>query len=332
MIVKHNESAIIYFKNKIYGLLWHEIKRKFAQESFNDITLLPVPTCFLDLKKPNGHSPYDLNNMVIDSTFQYAVLKKRNKLFMVASRNYSAYDFITVNNQRINYEAKQLRMIDTARKYSSNPFFVYFFDDEKGRNDLIGFFNKKGGVTYFDDNLKSYKNTDAIVAERYGSLDKYIEIHDDIKQKERLMSKIVTVEDEKKIIAEDYNLRTAKFPNDTAKNLNLFISNITRISNLTKQQQTLLSKKIVDWIRLFKLTTYGCGIPFYGKDIAYQVESVLTRTQYNNYIRQSELDSWLSKQTQNKIFYHIMGERKIPTDSINREYDLLIKKIFKSER
>jgi hypothetical protein len=197
---------------------------------------------------------------------------------------------------------------------------VYFLKDEKFWQDVIGIFSN-GKISFIDSDSHIYSDAESIIKHRYGSVEKYLEVREDAKFKEQLKSKINDIEEAKAIVKKDYIKLLNHFPQDTLGVFNLFIVEMDSAIKLTEEQKILIKQKTISRIRKYRLNSYtGCGIPFYGEDISYEIQSVLTKNQYIKYISQRSINSWLATKASNRVYDYFKREKNIPEDLIESSF------------
>lgn len=308
------------FKKEMIKAILPILEDDSGYNKTSKVEIIAIPTCTLALNDRKKGLLENLNRIAIDTTLQYAVVKNNDIVKAIVSKNNnSPYDVIHHDNQRFDYENKQIKMILFALKYSADPFFVYFFDNEKALRNLIGYF-EDGKIYFIDENLNVYRNTPAIVNVKYGSMEKYFEMTSDLNFKKQLLLKIDRVNDLKNVLKSDYSVWQTYFPKDTSKILQVFLTELSQNSDVSKEQQTLLKEAILNRIQLFKIETYSCGISFLGQDVSNEVKAILTRNQYNKYIEKREYASWLSFQANEKMFNYLKKIKEISEDSIPNYY------------
>lgn len=320
IISQTDESEIVLFKKKMYNTILMDIDKnsELKKNLPKYFDIVAVPTCNVSIKQLTEKNNESAIEIMIDSSLGYGFIKDHNKVLIVANKINSSYSFLS--NELIAPHAKNIDMIENAMHYSANPFFVYFLKDEKYWQDVIGLFSN-GKISFIDVDLHIYSDFETIIKHRYGSVEKYLELSEDSKFKERLKSKIDDIEEAKAIVKNDYIKLLNHFPQDTLDVFNLFILEMDSITKLTEDQKAIVKQKVFIRISKYQLNTYtGCGIPFYGEDISYEVQSVLTKNQYSKYIAQRALNSWLATQASNRVYTYFKREKGIPEDSIKSSY------------
>ena len=320
MIIKTDESEVVLFKKGMHDTILKEVNKnsELKKNLPKKFDIIVVPSCYISFTLPIAKNYSDVTTISIDSTKGYGVLKSQDKVFAVACRIGSSYSFST--NELLEPQKKTLKLIDYAVQHSANPFFVYFLKDEKYWDDAIGFFDKEK-ISFIDENLHTYTNIEEIIKYRYGSVEKYLEITEDTKLKEQLLSKIANIEGAKAIVKNDYVHWKNEFPQDTVGVLNLFIAEMDSITKLSAEQKALIKQKVIDRIRKYQLKTYtGFGIPFYGEDISHEVQAVLTKNQLSKYLEQRALNSWLATQASNRVYNYLKREKNTPESLLDSIY------------
>ena len=320
VIIKTNEPEIIAFKKVMHNTIIGELDKnsELKRNLPKNFEIVIVPSCYISVNQSINKESSDVNDFIIDSTLGYGVIKSQDKVLAVASKISTSYSFL--DNELIKPQIKFLEMIKFSMQYSDNPFFVYFFNDEKYWNDVIGFYSD-GNISFIDENFHIYSDIKEIIKSRYGSVEKYLEIVEDTRYKEQLKNKIKNIEEAKAIVKNDYVQWENEFPLDTLEVFNLFITEMDSIVKLSVEQKALIKQKVIDRIRKYQLRTYArCGIPFYNEDITYEVKSILTKNQFEKYLEQRAIKSWLVTEASKNIYYYLKREIKTPEDLIEDYY------------
>jgi len=323
-VIKTDESAIVAHKIKIANSIRYAINSSGTNGKLDKNTaIIALPVCYLEITKQTRSSVYDWNYLVIDTSKAYAIFKNRNEIIGRADRLFfPQYTIIFNDDDLFNQAAKQIEMIEYALKYSKNPFFICFLKDEIGFRDVIGYFNK-GTISYVDKDLHRYASTQEIITSRYGSLQKYVELVDDYKEKQKLFANLKSdnIEDLKNILRNDYLQWSLEFPSDTVKILDLFMSEIDCIAILTPQQHLLLKSKIIKTIKANFSIPFSClRVPFIHSELYYDVRFVLTKNQLSKYLDQRELNSWMAFKAKDTFFGHLKDVKATPRESRDEIY------------
>jgi hypothetical protein len=317
-VIKTDESVIVANKIKIVNSIRNAINSGDTNIKFGkNTTVIAVPFCYLDLQKQSNGFGYDWNYLTIDTLEAYAIFKNRNEIIGRADKLFIPQYTIVFEAVRFGQSLKQMKMIEFALEYTKNPFFVYFLKDEIGFRDVIGYFNK-GRVSYIDESLHRYATTQEIITSRYGCLQKYVELVDDYNKKQKLLTslKSANLEDVKNIIRNDYLDWSLEFPADTAKILDLFMSEIDRISLLTSEQHLLLKNKVIKTISVKFPMPFSClRVPFLHSELYYDLRSVLTKNQLSRYLEQRELNLWVASRAKDIIFGNLKKFKANPGES-----------------
>jgi hypothetical protein len=292
-------------KNILLLLLLYNISAfpSFSQNKFEqDITNYKrnIKTKYnVQIKSILGKDYDDENlNYKIFPFVHYVTTSKKDSTFMIENLKIDSFNCIIIIHISNNKKAyvfqlqegslskrdgslfNELTMIEFAEKYSQQPFFTNFFDDNY---NTLAFFNK-GNLCVIDDNLNLYNSFEDYLSNKYGCPEKYWEMRQkEIVKCEKLQEMNLSLA--KKEARNDYGNWQIYFPEDTTKIVELFLNEVESIITLKKNQRSLLKKEIYVWLKQkFSLQYHSLFI--LGKDVSSALMFILTEDQYFTYLKQ----------------------------------------------
>lgn len=315
--VEH-DSLVIKYKSEMTYAIKQQLKDN-SKFDINYIQVQSIPTFYLNIHEDKTNNVY--YDLIIDTTLGYALLKENSNTVGVARKHYFNYNF-----NESERETEVIAQVSKANQFSNNPFFVYFLNDEKNWQNIIGFF-KNGKLCFMTKDLVLFNSINDIINEKYGCNKKYFELVEIEKAKEKELLLINdSLEYAKSILRNSYRWWGNTFPHDTVKVLNLFIDELDNYVGLFPMQKKILLGKIYSRISSINSNNYnGAGIPFFSEEISFEVKSVLTSAQYANYLKKSELNSWIITQASKKIYLTLRKENNALDSLIDRS---MIKEIL----
>ncbi len=221
----------------------------------------------------------------------YALIKKKNELFGYGEKSYGGYslDLITEFDSRELKPGTRLRLMQAVEKLSPTYFVIHFLPYDY----IPGFieFLSENRIKILDSNKHVYTITQ-FLCHRYGSVQKYVELSQKEATKKMLYSTKIAATDPDtqlnnciKILRSSYRTFSIYEPNDTAKVLTVFLTEMDSILKLNKCQQQLLYQKIMMQFSPGgrKYIPGSDGIYFYGFNIKPVITSILTEKEFALY-------------------------------------------------
>jgi hypothetical protein len=255
------------------------------------------------------------------------ILKNKLPFYFADKFDSSEFDYSNTNeyfsDDKTGQLAKKVALMMFALKYSSTPFYVYFFPDECYSDDLIGFF-KDGEVFFINTDFHIFTALQEIIEYRYGSVAKYYEMVESDMLKNQFLLKL-DFATAVNILRRDYITYENSFPKDTTKILSLFFAEIDSLVHLTDTQKNLLVTQITKRLRSMKINLCGLNdVCILHEPVNYQIDQVLTIDQYHTYLDKLEFVRWAQNKASLVISRYLLKERKLPLSKMPSAFNKVL--------
>jgi hypothetical protein len=212
-----------------------------------------------------------------------------------------------------------VNMVKTAG-FRSTVFSLDLLTDEHQLMKQVAIIGN-GHLKFVDANLKPYDGIKPLLVNRYGSVEKYVDLKTIDLEKTRLLAKASSPEMWKRLVRNDYSKWSQRFPSDTAGIFDLFEKEMEAIVKLTPRQKEMLQQSITNKLSSCNKYNGQPGIRFMDRDIAPLIFSILAQEQYNTYLHQRTLNAWVANEAVTKLQYYYLREKHVPFDSLAKVYD-----------
>jgi|GEM_PF-2555587 len=287
-------------QNKVLHIVNADIAH-FHEYKINDIAVAPY---YQVTYKTDINLSDSLSFLYPDSTIFFGLIHKNDIATGIVKRldNSKTGFFVKLIDslapQNVN-DLKKIRMVEYAKKYSNNLFFIKLLlrGNEEGSFSPLGF-QTKNSTQFIDTNLHVYSNLSDLINNRYGSMEKYLELLSDENEISNLTKNFFSNEKKrieycKEILRKDYKTATEYCAGDTEKVIRLFIVEADSLLRLNSYQRIILKSKLFSCLikkeHCPKYQGQYDGVFFYGYDISKLLKSVFTRNQYAEYFYKREM-------------------------------------------
>jgi hypothetical protein len=306
-----NKKDLIEYNENLKAEMFKELRDVLPRQT----ELITVAYCDVDPSELNIKNLGQFTrSLKIVGSRGYAIAKDRNGTVVGTIQKMVSSTYARIGSLPT-YEVERLKMIDYVQKwFSKNCFLISFSDIEP--TYLVGFFIADDSVGFLNSNFEVINVIDAIINET-GSIEKYFESIELKMVRNKLLIKVTNPSNAKEFLKRDYLNYQKVFPSDTTGTLRLLFEEIQRSCGTSDAQVKLISRQVrLSSTKKTMPEFNGLGVFFYGKDISYCIRSVLTRSQYEKFIYERELNSWLASQASNILYMYLYQEKKIPPDRI----------------
>lgn len=204
---------------------------------------------------------------------------------------------------------------------NSSLSFCYFSDNNKLSNTMKPILINTEKNKFITNQLSIVNNIEFAITNYFGSLDRFIQEKKDEAIKNKY--KIESLKDAVKVIKNNYTNYIKHHPQDTIKNLNIFLKELDNVTGeLNVSERRLLTDKILKRINYFPKTSSGSfGIFFYNVDISEILLSVLTRERFNKYLAYNLMHKTINNKAKRYFIYQFRRLKK-NGDIENKYHDI----------
>jgi hypothetical protein len=318
------EKELDQYKTTIKQTILREAEKepKVKELLTGAIQVIVVPDCnFTGTAQQLLSDSTAIKELKIDTVnYKALIVKDQQPLVVVEKSGTRGITFMT----RDEYGAETnmpvwVSMVKTAG-YNSSVFALDLLTEESQLMKQVAII-KNSHLKFVDDSLNVYDGIKPLLVNRYGSIEKYVDLKTINLEKKRLLAKAGSPDIWKRLVRNDYSKWAQRYPSDTAGILNLFIKEMETIVKLTARQKEMLQEAIMDKLSSCSKYNGQPGIRFIDRDISPLVYSVLTQEQYAGYLRQRTLNAWLAGEVGTKLEYYYLREKHVPLDSLAKVYD-----------
>jgi len=277
----------------------------------DDLTIDLIPVYMLDTI-----SIYNTDFLVVDTTLMYAHIKYKgiSSCFICAPEKLIV-SFLEKKNIDP-YSNRRVELINKCYENKSNPYFIKILPG-KDSNNLYLVYEEKDLLALYSRDGKYYKDIINLIMKKYGSVDRYIE---ELNFQNDIDSFVISLDRELAIstMQKSYVLNIEYNPNDTVESLNILIEELVREVGINSFQADLIKEKILFRLRELPMNNFcGGGIPFMGEDISPEIEAVLSKVQYVEYLFVRRLCSIRTSKASNHLFMYYLKKEGIPFREVN---------------
>lgn len=280
----------------------------------------------------NVHNVYHIN--LLTSSLKYILRQDSGRYVISAKGNVSKfYDY---KNNKLSFHINSPVIIERLKnsniELDENVSFISLHDKLTSISDMIIY--DKANKTFIDENSKIYKNIYELIENRYGSLEKYFEISNQVVLTRQFLEQNTpsTNEELSAFLKFNYFFHSIYNPKDTLKTLDFFVDEISLVINLNKNEEELIKEKVIKKFRSpFKLNSKPSKIciSIYNYDITDNLLEVITTEKYIQLYKYIENKRELNNTIHNRITYDfknlksqglIPEQYKSPNEFINSAF------------
>ncbi|MBO9205398.1 MULTISPECIES: hypothetical protein [Niastella] len=317
------EKELDRYKTTLKQVILQDAAKEGRVKEFltNTIQVIIIPQCqFTGTAQQVIVDSSAIDNMQIDTNYYRALLRKDNQVVVVIEKQgLRTPSFMTIGEYGGSENVPQwVNMVEKAG-FEKRLFSIDLLMEES-RMKQIAFVNQRQ-LQFVDAGLQVYSGIQPLLVNKYGSVDKFVELKKENLEKMQLLQNNASPESWKHLVRNNYTKWTERYPTDTAGVFDLFVKEMDTIVRLSNRQKELLKQTITN--KLLNCSKYNGrpGIQFIDRDIAPLVYTVLTQEQYARYIYQRGLNAWVANEAFKKLEIYYVREKSVPLDSLSKVYD-----------
>ncbi|OQP46818.1 hypothetical protein A4H97_04655 [Niastella yeongjuensis] len=328
-------SASLYAQNKLEKMLDNyktTLKQTILQNGANEgrvkefltntIQVIIIPYChFTGTARQLIVDSSVINYMQIDSSNYRALLIKDKQVVVVIEKNGplpASYMTIDEFSGRENMP-QWVNMVEKTG-FDKRLFSFDLLMEEAFSMKQVAILNA-GQLKFVDLDLQVYNGIQSLLAHKYGSVDKFVDLKKENLEKTELLQKNASPDKWKHLVRNNYTKWTERHPTDTAGIFDLFVKEMDGIVQLSDRQKELIKQAIYSKLSYCGKYNGRPGIQFINQDIAPLIYNVLTQGQYASYIHQRALNAWVANEAFRKLEEHYLTQQNVPLDSLAKVLD-----------